>query len=318
MFYIYVLLCTDDKYYIGKTTNSVEARYEQHLSDDNSCAFTSKYKPVKIIEVFNTDDLFEEDKITKIYMMKHGIQNVRGGSYTTLELEDWQIKSLEHEFVSLSDLCYKCKKSGHFAKDCNIDNDKLEIYFEKFNSIEEISQEITRITSLYDEIQKLNEEISNTDQLYALDIDIIKEVAIASKKQEEYRKKSNTIYTKMTNDQLSSYSRKIDAAQKKYNMAKKKLDDEYKEYGASNGFSQGNGGNAHIMTVINSWYGEYGKNKNYIKYKCYDIMFLELLNFNHERKMELKSIEQTCGENIDKKLIGLYEKKIKIMETLEQ
>ena len=49
-------------------------------------------------------------------MFDYGIENVRGGSYTKITLDDWQLKALEHEFLSMGDKCFKCKKSGHIAR----------------------------------------------------------------------------------------------------------------------------------------------------------------------------------------------------------
>ena len=61
-------------------------------------------------------EIYEEDKITKKYMMKYCIKNVRGDSYTKLELEEQQIKSLNHEFVAMVDLCYKCNEKRQKSK----------------------------------------------------------------------------------------------------------------------------------------------------------------------------------------------------------
>lgn len=44
-------------------------------------------------------------------MCKYGIENVRGGAYCKVKLDDWQIKTLEHEFTSMSDKCYNCSTS---------------------------------------------------------------------------------------------------------------------------------------------------------------------------------------------------------------
>jgi cellular nucleic acid-binding protein len=61
---------------------------------------------------------FEEDKITKEYMLKYGIENVRGGTYTQIELTESQIKLINNELRGAMDECLKCGKKGHFASEC--------------------------------------------------------------------------------------------------------------------------------------------------------------------------------------------------------
>jgi cellular nucleic acid-binding protein len=62
--------------------------------------------------------MFEEDKVTKEYMAKYGIENVRGGSYTTMELSDNERELLYREIRSAKDQCLRCGHWGHFVKDC--------------------------------------------------------------------------------------------------------------------------------------------------------------------------------------------------------
>ncbi len=56
---------------------------------------------VEILEEFTTNDIMDVDKTVKKYMLSHGIDKVRGGSYKNEVLEEWQIKSLEHELKLL-------------------------------------------------------------------------------------------------------------------------------------------------------------------------------------------------------------------------
>ncbi len=61
---------------------------------------------------------FDEDLYVKKYMLKYGINNVRGGSYSRTILSKHEIKILARELCTASNTCYACKKSGHSAKDC--------------------------------------------------------------------------------------------------------------------------------------------------------------------------------------------------------
>jgi predicted GIY-YIG superfamily endonuclease len=139
---IYALLLVEGKYYIGKTHN-LDLRFQEHKSGNGS-EWTKKYKPISIIESYENNSTFEEDVLTEKYMMKYGIDNVRGGSYNKIELEDWQIKYIEHKFKSVSEKCFKCGRSGHFANEC-IDKPS---YSDKFNTEEELTAEIDRLTEL--------------------------------------------------------------------------------------------------------------------------------------------------------------------------
>jgi predicted GIY-YIG superfamily endonuclease len=150
MLTIYALQLETNKFYIGKTNRNegVDIRFQEHKSGRGS-EWTKLYKPVSIIEYYEHDSTFEEDVLTKKYMIKYGIENVRGGSYTKIELDEWQIKSLEHEFKSVSDSCYKCGKKGHFAIDCH-KFDNLNKYLSRFTSEDELVSEISNMEKLRD------------------------------------------------------------------------------------------------------------------------------------------------------------------------
>ena len=68
---IYVLRLVGGRYYIGKSDN-ITNRYQQHLNGNGS-AWTKKYKPVSLEKTIKNVSSFEEDKVTKEYMSKYGI-----------------------------------------------------------------------------------------------------------------------------------------------------------------------------------------------------------------------------------------------------
>lgn len=113
---IYVLKLESGFYYVGKSEN-VQKRFEQHLAGIGS-AFTKRYKPLCIDQVFENVSPFYEDAIVKKYMAKYGINKVRGGSYSLEVLDESQIHFLRKEIWSAKDLCTRCGSSSHWIQDC--------------------------------------------------------------------------------------------------------------------------------------------------------------------------------------------------------
>jgi predicted GIY-YIG superfamily endonuclease len=118
---IYVLRLEGGNYYIGKS-DDVMRRYQQHLNGNGS-AWTRKYKPVALDKTYKSASPFDEDKITKEYMSKYGMDKVRGGSYVEVQLSDFQIDALKMELWNAKDLCSQCGRAGHFVKDCRAKTD---------------------------------------------------------------------------------------------------------------------------------------------------------------------------------------------------
>lgn len=116
MVYIYVLLLEQGKYYIGKTTNP-EFRLEKHFNSGGS-EWTIKYKPLHVLEIIKDCDDYDEDKYTRKYMDKFGIENVRGGSFCQIVLPKETVAVLEKMKMTSQDKCYKCGQKGHLAKYC--------------------------------------------------------------------------------------------------------------------------------------------------------------------------------------------------------
>ena len=114
--FVYVLYLEGNKFYVGKCSD-VKKRWQQHRAGQGS-VWTSLYKPVKIVTVYKQVSSFEEDKVTKVYMSRYGIDNVRGGSYITVQLSDEQIRAVKKELLFASDRCIRCEAFGHYAKNC--------------------------------------------------------------------------------------------------------------------------------------------------------------------------------------------------------
>lgn len=113
---LYVLQLENGKYYVGKSANP-SARYKQH-KDGKGAAWTQKYKPVKFVGTRPLNSEHDENNLTKDLMKTHGVNNVRGGSYTKIVLDDSVRAVIEMELAGNADKCYTCGCAGHFARRC--------------------------------------------------------------------------------------------------------------------------------------------------------------------------------------------------------
>jgi hypothetical protein len=128
--YIYILELVNNKYYIGKTSNP-KIRISQHISEKGS-EWTKLYKPIKLIELIPNCVDFDEDKYTLTYMKTKGIDNVRGGSFSQIYIDESTIKIIKKMLNNEDNVCFNCNKQGHFINECpKIDklNMKTEICF---------------------------------------------------------------------------------------------------------------------------------------------------------------------------------------------
>jgi len=123
---IYVLECKEGKYYIGKSRD-VESRVQQHFNGSGS-SFTFRYRPLRLIESREMRSPLDEDQTVKEYMFNYGMNNVRGGSYSQLELTSAQEELLGREFDTATDRCYRCGHYNHLAPNCPLRSARQECF----------------------------------------------------------------------------------------------------------------------------------------------------------------------------------------------
>jgi len=135
MVFIYILQLENNKYYIGKTENP-DFRLKSHFNSNGS-VWTKKYKPIKVLKLISNCNNFDEDKYTKEYMKKKGINNVRGGTYCKIKLDNDEINLIQKEINGATDCCYICGSVQHFAGNCdnNYDNIIIDKLTNKLNSL---------------------------------------------------------------------------------------------------------------------------------------------------------------------------------------
>lgn len=113
---IYLLKLEHGKFYVGKTTQ-LNFRLTDHFSG-NACEWTRVHKPLSVLKIIPNCDDFDEDKYTKMAMSQFGIDNVRGGSYSQIQLPYETQALLVRELRGARNTCFTCGRTGHFANTC--------------------------------------------------------------------------------------------------------------------------------------------------------------------------------------------------------
>ncbi len=110
----------DDKYYVGCSSDVIR-RYKQHQKGQGS-SWTQLYPPVDLQSLHEVAPGrlpgFEEDAQVKSLMLIYGIDRVRGGSYSNVELTEAQLAELKQALRHAKSACYRCGRTSHFASEC--------------------------------------------------------------------------------------------------------------------------------------------------------------------------------------------------------
>jgi predicted GIY-YIG superfamily endonuclease len=118
---LYALRLKGEFFYAGTTGEFLE-RLQAHASGEGS-AWTKMHPYVNVeyaeaLYVPATQLRLYEDMKVKELMLKHGIDKVRGGSYSSVTLSSEQRTALEVELRHSQDRCLQCGSSEHWVADC--------------------------------------------------------------------------------------------------------------------------------------------------------------------------------------------------------
>jgi len=204
---IYILELENNKYYIGKT-DDVSKRYEQHINGNGSY-WTKINKPISIIKIIENCSVFDEDKYVKEYMFKYGIDNVRGGTYNQIKINDDIITFLENEFKTSNNLCYKCGSFDHFVEECSFISIENYINHFKLLDINRLNAEIDYLYNHFGIINNIHLELNNRKELL-IHLDTINDQTLNqySENIEKYHKiycKQNKYYNSIDDINIKYY-----------------------------------------------------------------------------------------------------------------
>ena len=100
MLYVYVLLLSNSKYYITNYERKVSLS-KFTLTHKNE--WLNKYKIINIDELFTNCSCEDVNKITKIYVDKYGIENVRNVYYANILLDDEFVNVMKDIRIKLTE-----------------------------------------------------------------------------------------------------------------------------------------------------------------------------------------------------------------------
>ena len=139
---IYVLLLESNKYYVGKT-NNIFTRLDNHINKLGS-EWTKKYNLLKLINIYENCDPYDENKYTLKTMSKYGIDNVRGGSFSKIILSD-EMKTMINLMINgAEDKCFQCGKSGHLVSNCLVTKNEPKYQIQKLQK-QQIRQQMQEL-----------------------------------------------------------------------------------------------------------------------------------------------------------------------------
>jgi hypothetical protein len=114
---VYILKCKHDCYYIGKTRGSYFKEIDNHFQG-KGCEWTKLHKPVRLEILRHFCNETDDDFYTQLYITRYGLDKVRGGSFSQVQLSQQQIYDIINFPVDNHTTCFKCFMKGHKGYCC--------------------------------------------------------------------------------------------------------------------------------------------------------------------------------------------------------
>ena len=117
---LYVLKLRHGKFYVGTTGKLLRRRVEEHKCGAGA-TWTRKHPVMHVHEstpVSKEEAGFREDAEVQRLMQLHGIEAVRGGTYSRTVLPRAQLRELRGKIWHNQGRCLRCGRGGHTIKTC--------------------------------------------------------------------------------------------------------------------------------------------------------------------------------------------------------
>lgn len=206
MLYIYILLLQYHKFYIG-TTNDPLFNINDHINNQ----WTNKFEPVKILDIISNCKNGDENNYTLKYMYNFGINNVRGGKFSQMNLSEEEINNITLII-----------NSTNFNINYNCNDYKLEDFMNNLDS-KDLNTKLKELNILYNELLEIKEFIFDTELISLDDLDQIKREA---KIEKELRKLYNEL--RLLEKRIELKNIELTSQKKINNIYKNKNNYEYK------------------------------------------------------------------------------------------
>lgn len=121
--YLYVLDLAHGCLYVGVTTCPARRLRQHREGGADGAAWTRLHPPLpgrdfRVLRPVEGSPGLDEDKETKEWMRRYGIDKVRGGAYAAPTLTAAQVDTLKHEMNHADGNCLRCGRPGHMARAC--------------------------------------------------------------------------------------------------------------------------------------------------------------------------------------------------------